>query len=126
MKRRQFITLLVGTAAAWPLAARAQQNGRLRRIGVLMSAADDPEGQARLTGFLQALQRLGWTVGRNVHLDLRWGSGDAANIRKYAAELVALTPEVLLAPGSSTVGPTGQRPKAPHGRMTLPSAYEVA
>jgi ABC-type uncharacterized transport system substrate-binding protein len=104
MRRRAFITLIGGAAAAWPVAARAQQPER-RRIGVLMSAADDPEGQARLAGFLQALQRLGWTVGRNVHLDLRWGSGDAANIRKYAAELVALTPEVLLAPGSSTVGP---------------------
>jgi putative tryptophan/tyrosine transport system substrate-binding protein len=105
MRRREFITLLGGVTAVWPLAVRAQQGERMRRIGVLMSAADDPEGQARLAGFLQALQRLGWTVGQNVHLDLRWGAGDAANIRKYAAELVALTPEVLLAPGSSTVGP---------------------
>ena len=105
MKRREFITLLGGAAAAWPLAARAQQGERTRRIGVLMSAADDREGQARLAVFLQGLERLGWTVGRNVHLDLRWGAGDATNIRKYAAELVALTPEVLLAPGSSTVGP---------------------
>jgi len=104
MRRREVITLL-GGAAAWPLAAQAQQGERMRRVGVLMSAADDREGQARIAGFLQGLQRLGWTVGRNVHLDLRWGAGDAANIRKYAAELVALKPDVLLAPGSSTVGP---------------------
>jgi hypothetical protein len=75
MKRREFITLLGGAAAAWPLAARAQQGERTRRIGVLMSAADDREGQARLAVFLQGLERLGWTVGRNVHLDLRWGAG---------------------------------------------------
>src|SRR5262245_618997 len=105
IRRRDVIVLLGGAAAAWPVAARAQQGERMPRIGVLMSAADDREGQARLAAFLEGLQKLGWTVGRNVHLDLRWGAGDAADIRKYAAELVTLKPEVLLAPGSSTVGP---------------------
>ena len=106
MRRREFITLLGGAAAAWPLAARAQQAERMRRIGVLMSlAADDPEGQARLAAFLQGLQQLGWTDGRNVRIDTRWGAGDADRIRKYAAELVALAPDVILATGSSAVGP---------------------
>ena len=78
MKRREFITLLGGAAAAWPLAARAQQAERMRRIGVLMPlAADDPEGQARLAAFLQGLQQLGWTVGRNVRIDIRWAAGNA-------------------------------------------------
>ena len=106
LKRREFITLLGGAAAAWPLAARAQQGERMRRIGVLMTAAaDDPEGQARLAAFLQGLQQLGWTVGRNVRIDTRWGAGDADDIRKYAAELVALAPDVILAAGGATVGP---------------------
>ena len=106
MRRREFITLLGGAAAAWPLAARAQQGERMRRIGVLMSlAADDPEGQARIAAFLQALQQLGWTDGRNVRIDTRWAAGDADRIRRYAAELVALAPDVILASGASTVGP---------------------
>ena len=75
MRRREFIGLIGGAAAVWPLAARAQQPDPMRRIGVLMSAADDPEGQARLAGFLQALQRLGWTVGQNVHLDTSYPTG---------------------------------------------------
>src|SRR5262249_6948566 len=92
IKRRAFITLL-GGAATWPLAARAQQGERMRRIGVLMpSAADDPEFQARLTAFLQGLAQLGWLDGRNVRIDTRWGVADADRIRKYAAELVALAP----------------------------------
>src|SRR5262245_66646156 len=91
MKRRDFITLLGGAAVAWPLAARAQQPDRKRRIGVLMTlAADDPEGQARLTAFVQGLQELGWTDGRNVQIDYRWPAGDAERIRRYAAELAAL------------------------------------
>jgi len=103
--RRQFITLLGGAAAAWPLATRAQQE-RVRRIGVLMpSAADDPEFQARMTAFLQELAQLGWIDGRNVRIDTRWGVADADRIRKYAAELVALAPDVILAPGSSALAP---------------------
>jgi putative ABC transport system substrate-binding protein len=106
MRRREFITLLGGMAVAWPLAARAQQGDRMRRIGVLMSAAaNDPEGQARIAAFLQGLQPLGWTVGRNVRIDIRWTAGNADDIRKYAAELVALGPDVILATGSATLGP---------------------
>src|SRR5262249_8892423 len=98
MKRREFITLLGGAAAAWPLAARAQQPEKIRRIGVLTPfAADDPEGQARLTAFMQGLQQLGWTDGRNLRIDIRWGAGDAERIRRNAAELVALAPDVILA-----------------------------
>ncbi len=107
MNRRDLITLLGGAAAAWPLAARAQQTERMRRIGVFMNlAAEDVEGQARLTAFLQGLQELGWIVGRNVRIDYRWGAGDAERYRKYAEELVALAPDVILAAGgSSAVGP---------------------
>ena len=95
MKRREFITLLGGAAAAWPLAARAQE--RMRRIGVLMhTAADEPESQARLTAFMQGLQELGWAVGRNMRIDYRWSVGDSARLYKDAAELVALAPEVIL------------------------------
>jgi putative ABC transport system substrate-binding protein len=97
MRRREFITLL-GGAAAWPLAARAQQPERTRRIGVLMSTAEDNSAaQARIAAFLQELQQLGWSDGRNVRIDARWGAGDAEHIRKYAAELVALAPDVILA-----------------------------
>ena len=96
MKRREFITLL-GGAAAWPLAARAQQRGGMRRVGVLMHlAADDPEGQSRLAAFLQGLQEAGWAVGRNVNIDVRWAAGEADRFRKYAMELVALAPDVIL------------------------------
>jgi putative ABC transport system substrate-binding protein len=105
LKRRAFITLL-GGAAAWPLAARAQQAERVRRIGVLMNlAADDAEGQARLAAFLQGLQEAGWAVGQNVRIDLRWGAGDPDRFRKQAAELVALTPDVVLASSLPVVGP---------------------
>ena len=104
MRRREFITLLGGAAAAWPLAARAQQGERMRRIGVLMTlAADDPEGQARLTAFVQGLQELGWTDGRNVRIDYRWPAGDAERTRRYATELAALAPDVILAGGGSVV-----------------------
>jgi putative ABC transport system substrate-binding protein len=106
MKRRTFITLLGGAAAAWPLAARAQQGERMRRIGVLNTfAAEDPEGQARIAALLQALQPLGWTVGTNLRIDHRWGTGDAATTRKNAAELVALAPDVILTSGAAGVGP---------------------
>ena len=106
MRRREFITLLLGGAvAAWPLAADAQEPRRMRRIGVLMNtAADDPEGRARLAAFLQELQQLGWTDGRNVRIDTRWGAGDAERFRRYAAELVALAPDVILAAGSPVMG----------------------
>jgi putative tryptophan/tyrosine transport system substrate-binding protein len=105
MNRREIITLLGGTTA-WPLAARAQQPEQVRRIGVLMIlAADDPEGQARLAAFAQGLQELGWTVGRNVQIDYRWGAGDADRTHRYAAELVALAPDVIVASGTSTVAP---------------------
>jgi putative ABC transport system substrate-binding protein len=102
--RREFITLLGGASVAWPLAARAQQRERTRRIGVLMpQAADDSEYQNRLAAFLQGLQELGWTVGRNVRIDPRWAAGDTERIRRYAAELVALTPDVILASTSPSV-----------------------
>jgi putative tryptophan/tyrosine transport system substrate-binding protein len=106
MRRREFITLVGGAAAAWPLAARAQQPERMRRIGVLRGGgtADDPEGQARHAAFLQALQQLGWIDGRNVRIDTRWPAGNAADARKFAAELVALAPDAILATGAS-VGP---------------------
>jgi putative ABC transport system substrate-binding protein len=106
MKRREFITLLGGAAAAWPLAARGQQPERMRRISVLMNlAADDPESPARVTALAQGLQELGWTVGRNVRIDYYWGSGDADRVRKYASELVAATPDVILTTGGATMGP---------------------
>jgi putative ABC transport system substrate-binding protein len=106
MRRRAFITLLGGAAAAWPLAARAQQGERMRRIGVLMStAANDPLGKARIAAFLHGLQQLGWTDGRNVRIDTRWGGGNADDIRKYAAELVGIAPDVILASGGSVAGP---------------------
>jgi ABC-type uncharacterized transport system substrate-binding protein len=106
MRRREFITLLGGAAAAWPLAARAQQVDRVRRIGVLMAmSADDPESQSRLAAFAQGLQQLGWTIGQNVRVDYRWSGGNADNMRKYAAELVALAPDVVLAHSSAAVAP---------------------
>ena len=106
MKRRSFITLLGGAAAAWPLAAHSQQAERMRRIAVLMSlAADDSEAARRLTAFVQGLQQLGWTDGRNVRIEYRWGAGDPERIRKYAAELVALAPDVILSVAAATIGP---------------------
>jgi putative tryptophan/tyrosine transport system substrate-binding protein len=102
--RRKFISALGGIAIAWPLAARAQQADRTRRVGVLLNlAADDPEGQARLTAFLQGLQELGWTDGRNVRIDYRWAAADDDRYRRYAAELVALAPDVILAATSQSV-----------------------
>ena len=101
MKRREFITLLGGAAAAWPVVARAQQAERMRRIGVLLgSAADDPDTRYASRHSSRRLQQLGWTDGRNVRIDHRWAAGNADNYRKYAAELVALAPDVILAPGA--------------------------
>jgi len=100
MRRREFIALIGSATAAWPLAARAQPAG-MRRIGVLMSrAADDPQGQARLAAIQQALQQLGWSDGRNVRIDIRWHENDAERARRYAQELVALAPDILLADGA--------------------------
>ena len=104
MKRRQFITLLGGASVAWPLAARAQQPDRMRRIGVLMNlAADDAEGQARIAAFVQALQRLGWSDGRNLRIDHRWAAGDTGRFHRYAEELLALAPDVILAAATPSV-----------------------
>ncbi|MBI3759996.1 MAG: ABC transporter substrate-binding protein, partial [Deltaproteobacteria bacterium] len=103
-----------GAAAAWPLAARAQQTERMRRIGVLMAfAADDPEGQARIAAFLQGLQELSWSVGSNVRIDTRWATTNADDLRRHAAELAALAPDVLLAgTGTATVAPLLQATRA--------------
>jgi ABC-type uncharacterized transport system substrate-binding protein len=104
VKRRDFITLLGSAAAAWPLAARAQQGERMRRIGVLMNlAADDAEGQARIAEFLQGLQQLGWTDGSNVRVDYRWAAGDAGRFQRYAEELLAFAPDVILASATPSV-----------------------
>jgi putative ABC transport system substrate-binding protein len=104
VRRRNFITLL-GSAAAWPLAARAQQSDRMRRIGILLpAAADDVEFQARVGAFLQSLALLGWTIGRNVRVDTRWAGANAADIRRHAAELAALAPDVVLAHNAVTAG----------------------
>src|SRR6516164_531021 len=103
MKRRTFITLL-GGAAAWPLAARVQQGERMRRVGVFMNLAkDDPESKSRLAALVEGLQQLGWSEGRNLHIDIRWGSGDANSFRRQAAELVTLAPDVMIASGATLV-----------------------
>src|SRR3954466_8242705 len=120
MRRREFITLLGSAAAAWPLAARAQQPERMRRIGVLLPAtADDPEFQARVGAFLQALALLGWTIGRNVRIDTRWATTNAADIRRHAVELAALAPDVIVAHGTTTVGPLLQATR------TVPIVFPV-
>jgi ABC-type uncharacterized transport system substrate-binding protein len=94
--RREFITLLGRAAVAWPMAARAQQRERLRRIGVLMHlAADDPEGQIRLAAFLQGLREAGWAVGRNVTIDVRWAAADVESMKRFSKELVALQPDLI-------------------------------
>jgi putative tryptophan/tyrosine transport system substrate-binding protein len=107
LKRREFITLAAGAAASWPLAARAQQ--RIRRIGVLLGlAADDPESLRRVTVFAQTLQQLGWSEGRGLNVEYRWAAGDVGLLQKYAAELVALAPDVIVANGDSATGPLQQ------------------
>src|SRR5215472_18996413 len=103
MRRREFMSIL-GSAAAWPVAARAQQSQPMRRIGVLMNrAASDPEGQARLAALQQGLEQAGWSIGRNVQIDLRWGEDDLDLEAKYAAELVALAPDLIFASGTLSV-----------------------
>ena len=105
-RRREVMTLLGGAAFAWPHAARAQQRERVRRIGVLLNAAaDDAEYQAWVGAFLQGLALSGWTIGRNVRIDTRWATANAAEIRRHASELATLAPDVILAHGDSTVGP---------------------
>ncbi len=109
MKRRNFIKLVGGLVAAWPLPAHAQQPERMRRLGVLMNLQEgDSEARTYVAAFLQGLQESGWTGGRNVRIDYRWTAGDADRIRKYAAELVALAPDVILTVGGSHVGPLQQ------------------
>ena len=120
MKRRDFITLLGGTAA-WPLAARAQQRERMRRVGVLLpAAADDSVFQTRMAAFLQALALLDWIVGRNLSIDIRWATANAAEIRRHAAELAAVAPDVILATGDSTIPPLLQATR------TVPIVFPVA
>ncbi len=103
MNRRQFIALLGGTATAWPPGAKAQPGERMRRIGMLLGGGrvDDADNQARVNTFLQALAQLGWTDGRNVRIDTRWPTANADNIRKHAAELAALKPDLIVAGGTS-------------------------
>ena len=106
MRRREFIAFLGGGAAAWPLGARAQQTERLRHVGVLVGLAeDDPDSKTRIEAFQQELRKLDWIDGRNVRIVYRWGAGNADNIRRYAAELVALAPDVIFATGSTSAGP---------------------
>src|SRR5580692_621727 len=105
MRRRQFIGLIGGAAATWPLVARAQQPNRIRRVGILMpTSTDDALGQLWHAAFVQRLQQLGWEVGRNLQIDTRWGAGDTARFRKHAAELAAAAPDVILATANSIVG----------------------
>src|ERR1051325_870149 len=105
MRRREFITLASSAAIAWPLAARAQQAERVRRIGMLMSPTVDPDLQTGLAAFRQVLKQLGWAEGRNVQIETRWGGGDAREIRGYAAELAALAPDVILVMGVAAMRP---------------------
>jgi putative tryptophan/tyrosine transport system substrate-binding protein len=113
MKRREFVSLLCNTAVVWPLVAHAQQSERMRHIGVLLpGTANDAEYQVRMAAFTQELQQLGWSDGRNVRIDIRYAAGDANLTRKYAAELVALAPDVILAPGSTSLGPLLQATRA--------------
>ena len=121
MQRRQFITLLGGTAVGWPLAVRAQQGERMRRIGVLLPAsADDARFQTFVGAFLQELQSLGWSIGRNVRIDTRWATTNPVAIGKHATELAALAPDVILAHGSMTVGPLLEATR------TVPIVFPVA
>jgi putative tryptophan/tyrosine transport system substrate-binding protein len=121
MRRREFITALGGAAVAWPLVAGAQQPERMRRIGILLpAAADDSRMQTWVGAFLQALALLGWTIGRNVRIDVRWATANAADIRRHAAELAALAPDVILAHGASTVGPLLQATR------TVPIVFPIA
>src|SRR6201988_4182241 len=121
MKRREFVTLLCGTAAMWPIPARAQQSEGVRRIGILLNAASDhPQFQTWVGAFLQALALLGWTIGRNVRIDTRWAAANASDIRRHAAELAALAPDVILAHGARAVGALLQ------ATQTVPVVFPIA
>ena len=121
MKRREFITLLGGAAAAWPLAAGAQQGERMRRVGVLMAQPSDTDlGQTNIAAFLQGLQQLGWTIGRNLQIDVRWAAADPNLYRKYAAELVSHTPDVILASTNAALAPLRQATR------TIPIVFVLA
>jgi putative tryptophan/tyrosine transport system substrate-binding protein len=121
MRRREFITILGTSAAVWPLATRAQPGEGIRRIGILMStAADDPEGQGRIGAFLQALQHLGWTDGRNLRIETRWTAGNAANVRKHVADLLSLAPDVILASASTNAAALQQATR------TVPIVFAMA
>ena len=126
MKRREFMSLLCGAAVTWPLAARAQQGERMRRIGVLMNlTADDPESPARLAAFAQGLADLGWTIGRNLRIDYRWAAGDPERIRRDADELVALAPDLILSSGTPTVAALQKATRSVpivFGRLSIRSA----
>ena len=112
MKRRSFITLLGGAAAAWPLAARAQQPERMRHIAILMLTADDADGQARITALREGLEKLGWTEGRNLRVDTRWAAGDTDRMRTYVTELVQANPDAILANGSPAVAALRQETRS--------------
>ena len=121
MRRREFVALLGGTAAAWPLKARAQKGEKVRRIAILLPAtSDDPEFQARVGALLQGLQQFGWSIGRNVRIDTRWATANVNEIRKHAADLALLAPDIIVAHGTSTVRPMLQ---ATH---TVPIVFPVA
>jgi ABC-type uncharacterized transport system substrate-binding protein len=121
MRRREFIALLGGAVAAWPLKARAQHGEKVRRIAILLPAtADDPEFQARVGALLQGLQELGWSIGRNIRIDTRWATANAGDIRKHAADLAQLAPDIILAHGTSTVRPMLQATR------TIPIVFPVA
>jgi putative ABC transport system substrate-binding protein len=118
MRRREFITLLGGAAAAWPLTAPAQQSERMRQVGVLMTlASNNPDAQSNIATFLQALQQLGWTDGRNLRVELRWSAGDANNVRKHASELAGIGPDVIFAAGGPSMGPLL------HATRTMPIVF---
>ena len=124
MRRREFITLVGGAAAAWPVAVRAQQSKHIRRVAALMPyTANDPQAQNRNAAFLQGLQQLGWTIGQNVQIDYRWSEGNEDDTRKYAAELVALAPDVIFTSGSAAIGSAWRcSAESPSGIPRLPPA----
>jgi putative tryptophan/tyrosine transport system substrate-binding protein len=125
MRRREFISLLGGAAAAWPLAARAQKPGGVRRIGVLLSVVEsDPEGKAQLSGFTQGLTELGWIEGRNLRMEVRWGGGNVDQIRTFAKELVALQPDLIVAQGTPVTAAL-QRERYCSSRCPLCRSYSA-